>query len=99
MNKERLDIKDLSTSQQAALWVVLGFKQKSFYTSEVASSKLFTNESKKSIGGILSALYRNGFIEKISGGRDKLWKLNDSIEKKRKFYKKEISEVKEYWRY
>jgi len=98
MGGPKLNINDLSSSQQVALWVILHLEQKSFYTSEVAKSKFFTNEGKKSIGGILSALYRNGFIEKVSGGRDKLWKLNEKVRRGRDYYLKEISKAKTYWR-
>lgn len=97
-NKFATNIKDLSPSQQIALWVILHLKQKSFYTSEVANSEFFTNQGKKAIGGIMSALCRNGIIEKVSGGRDKLWKLNPSIEKEKEFYVQEITKVKTYWR-
>lgn len=98
MVKSQIDINNLSTSQQVALWVILHFKHKSFLSSEVAQSKFFTEEGGKAIGGILGALYRNGFIEKISGGRDKLWKLSDAIEKNKEDYKNQLFKVKTYWR-
>jgi len=92
------NIKDLSTSQQMALWVILRAGKKSFYTSEIAKSPFFTAKGKKAIGGIMSALYRNGIIEKISGGRDKLWKLSPSVERDKKSYKDKLFEAKAYWR-
>lgn len=98
MSKTKLDMNSLSSSQQVALWVILRFKEKSFYTSEVAESKFFTEQGKKSIGGILGALLRNGFIVKVSGGRDKLWKLSVEIENNKDFYLKELFKVKTYWR-
>ena len=98
MANSKFDISNLSTSQQVALWVILRLRHKSFFSSEVAQSSVFSEEGKKAIGGILSSLYRNGFIEKVSGGRDKLWRLNKEIENKRDFYKKEITKVKTYWR-
>jgi hypothetical protein len=98
MKVTSFDIKSLSSNQQVALWVTLHFRQKSFYTSEVGKSKFFTEKGKKAIGGILSALYRNGFIEKVSGGRDKLWKLSSNIEKSKEYYLNELLKVKTYWR-
>lgn len=98
MEKSQIDINNLSSSQQVVLWIILHFKQKSFLSSEVTKSKFFTEEGGKAIGGILGALYRNGFIEKISGGRDKLWRLNDEIEKNKECYKDQLFKVKAYWR-
>lgn len=98
MTKRTVNITNLSPSQQVALWVILHLKQKSFYTSEVAKSNLFTKKGKYAIGGIMSSLYKNGVVERLSGGRDKLWKLSNAIEENREFYKKEISKVKVYWR-
>jgi hypothetical protein len=46
----------------------------------------------------MSALYRNGLIEKIAGGRDKLWKLSNKVTKNKEKYKKEIAKVKAYWK-
>lgn len=98
MGNSSFNIKDLSSSQQVALWVILRLDQKSFYTSEIAESKYFTEEGKKAIGGILGALYRNGYIEKVSGGRDKLWKLSSEVESRKEDYKNELFKVKTYWR-
>jgi len=98
MEHGAFNIKDLSSSQQVALWVILRLNKRSFLTSEVAESKLFTKQGKKAIGGIMSALYRNGTIEKVSGGRDKSWKLSPPVEKNKDFYKKELFKVKSYWR-
>lgn len=98
MPNQKLNIQNLSSSQQVALWVILKLNRKSFYTSEVTNSKVFTEQGKKAVGGIMSALYRNGIIEKVSGGRDKLWKLNPSVEEEKEFYIQEITKVKAYWR-
>lgn len=98
MIKSTVSIADLSPNQQVALWVILHFRHKSFYTSEVAASSLFTRKGKYAIGGIMSSLHKNGVIERLSGGRDKLWKLNETVGKNREFYKREIFKVKAYWR-
>lgn len=98
MPNQKLNIENLSSSQQVALWVILRLNKKSFFTSEVAESKFFTEEGKKAVGGIMSALYRNKLIEKVSGGRDKLWKLSPPIEKGKEFYEKELFKTKAYWR-
>lgn len=98
MRDKQFNIKNLSPSQQVALWVILKFNKKSFFSSEIAGSEYLTEKGRKAIGGILGALSRNGFIEKVSGGRDKLWKLNSLIENNKEFYKKEITKVKTYWR-
>lgn len=98
MLNQKLNVQNLSSSQQVALWAILRLNKKSFFTSEIANSKFFTEEGKKAVGGIMSALYRNGIIEKVSGGRDKLWKLNPSIEKEEEFFKKELFKTKAYWR-
>lgn len=94
----KFEINNLSPSQQMALWIILKEDKKAFYTSEVAKSKFFTDKGKKAIGGIMSALYRNGLIEKVSGGRDKLWKLSPAVEKNKKVYKNELYKVKAYWK-
>ena len=98
MQEKTIDVYNLSSSQQVALWVIFHFKEESFFSSEVAQSKIFTDHGKKAIGGILCSLYRNGFIEKVSGGRNKLWRLNAEIEKKKNYYLKELFKVKTYWR-
>lgn len=96
-NKELPAIKDLSLNQQVALWVILRLDKKAFYSSDIASSDVFTDEGKKAMGGILSSLYRNGFIEKVSGGRDKLWRLSDTAESNKVVLREKLFKVKTYW--
>lgn len=42
------------------------------------------------------ALYRNGYLEKLSGGRDKMWKLSDEADKARDSIREQREEVKVY---
>lgn len=98
MQQGLVSVQSLSSNQQVALWVILRLNQNSFYSSDVAKSKFFTKKGKKAVGGILGSLYRNHFIDKVAGGRDKLWKLSDETEKNKQQYKDGLFRVKTYWK-
>lgn len=93
-------VNELPQNQQKALYVILLLRQKSFLTSEVANKLIrlgWTRNEGKSIGGVMSALYRNGLLEKIQGGRNKRWKLSNGAEGQLSEIKKMIDFIKSYW--
>jgi hypothetical protein len=87
---------DLPGAQQKMLNAILRFDRPAFRTSE-ALMKMEKDATGKSVGAILNALYRNGYLEKVQGGRDKMWKLSDAAELLREEIKQHISLVKVYW--
>lgn len=90
------DFHDLPQTQQKVLAVILRLNKKVFTSSEV-TQKLSVRTGGKSGGALLGALYRNGYLEKVAGGRDKVWKLADEAEKVRDDIKAQIFEFKVYW--
>ena len=111
MNEIQEKISYLPPTQQVALWVILRMPNAEeedfrFFSYEFAESfKKFasdkiTRNSKdygKFIGGVLSGLYRNGILKRLSGGRSKLWTLSDEVKKDFGEYKKYLYEIKTYW--
>jgi len=93
-------LNELPQGQQKALYAILLLRQKSFLSSEVARGLTkfgWSPNEGKSVGGVMGALYRNGFLEKLQGGRDKRWKLSAEIEKQLSEIKKMIDSIKSYW--
>lgn len=90
------DVGDLPEAQQKALFAMFRLGKPAFRTSEVGK-KMEGTLSGRSVGAVLNALQRNGYLEKVQGGRDKMWKLSDQAEKIRDEIRKKISEVKVYW--
>jgi hypothetical protein len=93
-------INELSQNQQKALYTIFLLRQESFLSSEVARKLLSLGWVKgegKSVGGVLSALYRNGFLEKIQGGRDKRWKFSEEVNRNLSGIKKLLDLIKTYW--
>lgn len=93
-------VNELPQNQQKALYAILLLRQKSFLTSEVARKLThlgWTKNEGKSIGGVVSALYRNGFLEKIQGGRDKRWRFSDEAGRQLSQIKEMINLIKVYW--
>lgn len=95
MNKLK-PLADLPEAQQKALFAILRFRKPGFKTSEVRD-KIGGAADGQSVGAVLGALYRNGYLEKVAGGRDKRWILSKQAESAREVMKKHISEVKVYW--
>lgn len=93
---ELKSIGDLPAAQQKALFTILRFQRPGFKTSEIRD-KVSKAASGRSVGAVLGALYRNGYLEKVQGGRDKMWKLSDEAKAVRDQIKREISQVKVYW--
>lgn len=111
MNKVQEKISYLPPTQQVALWVILrmpnaereNFK---FFSSDFtthfrrfASNKINggSEEYGRFIGGVLSGLFRNGVLKRLSGGRSKLWTLSDEVKRSFEEYKRYLLEVKKYW--
>lgn len=93
-------VNELPQNQQKALYAILLLRQRSFLTSEVAKKLSrfgWSLNEGKSVGGIMSALYRNGFLEKIQGGRNKRWKLSDNAERQLSRIKEMMDSIKTYW--
>lgn len=90
------ELDSLPEAQQKSLEVVLRLKKPSFRTSEIIP-KLDVSMNGRSVGGILGSLFRNGYLQRLQGGRDKLWKLSDDVEQQRDEIKKKLNQVKEYW--
>ena len=89
-------ISDLPESQQKALFTILRMNRPAFRTSEV-HKKLSNEMTGRSVGAVLGSLYRNGYLDKVQGGRDKMWKFSSSAETLRDDIKEQISGVKAYW--
>lgn len=90
------DIGDLPEAQQKALFTILRLGKPAFRTSEVGK-KMAGALSGRSVGAVMNALQRNGYLEKVQGGRDKLWKLSGQAESVREHIRQKISAVKVYW--
>jgi len=93
-------VNELPQNQQKALYAILLLRQESFLTSGVAKKLTrfgWSLNEGKSVGGIMSALYRNGFLEKVQGGRDKRWKLSAETEEQLSQIEKILNSVKAYW--
>lgn len=87
---------ELPPAQQRVLQAILQLQKSVFHTSEVAR-KIESFARGKAAGGVLGALYRNGYLKKLSGGRDKTWRLSDEAIKARDELKQHIGEVKVSW--
>ena len=96
MTSEIKKVFDLSQAQQRALQAILQLRQDTFRTSDV-SKKIEDLVEGKAAGAVLGALYRNGYLKKLSGGRDKSWRLSDEAIKVRDELKQHIGEVKITW--
>ena len=87
---------DLPEAQQKVLFTVLRTNKLAVHTSEVHKS-IGDVMTGRSVGAVLGSLYRNGYLDKVQGGRDKRWVLSKRAEVVRGEIKKQISEVKVYW--
>ena len=87
---------DLPEAQQKILFTVLRISKPAFLTSEV-HKKVGNKMTGRSVGAILGSLYRNGYLDKVQGGRDKRWVLSKQVESARDEIKQQISDVKVYW--
>ena len=96
MDKKIKPFADLPQAQQRALDVILRLKKDAFYSSDV-QERIETRSGGKGAGAVLGALYRNNYLKKISGGRDKLWALTDEAKRIRPELLENILEVKGYW--
>lgn len=89
-------IGDLPEAQQKILFTVLRIGKPAFLTSEV-HKKVSDEMTGRSVGAVLGALYRNGYLDKVQGGRDKRWVLSKQADADRDEIKQQISKVKQYW--
>lgn len=89
-------IGDLPEAQQKILFTVLRMNKPAFLTSEV-HKKVSDEMAGRSVGAVLGSLYRNGYLDKVQGGRDKRWVLSKQAEAVRDEIKQQISDVKIYW--
>lgn len=101
----------LPVTQQLGLWVILqmpgaGSNAFSFRSSDFSQRArkfvmpALTTSSVdygKFTGGVLSGLFRNGFLVRLAGGRNKVWTLSEEIRTNFEEYKKTLFEVKTYW--
>lgn len=90
------DIGDLPEAQQKALYTIIRIGKPAFRTSEVGK-KMAEELSGRSVGAVMNALQRNGYLEKVQGGRDKMWRLSTNADTTRDEMSKRISEIKVYW--
>jgi len=93
---ELKEVTNLPQAQQKALFTILRMKRPAVRTSEVHEN-MDGNITGRSVGAVLGSLYRNGYLEKVQGGRDKMWKLSSKAEEVHNELKQEISKVKVYW--
>ncbi|MFH1353770.1 MAG: hypothetical protein ABIH36_00615 [bacterium] len=96
MTHDLKEVFDLPQAQQRALYAILQFRQDTFRTSDVAR-KIEDFVEGKAAGAVFGALYRNGYLKKLSGGRDKSWRLSDEAIKTRDELRRHIGEVKISW--
>ena len=87
---------DLPEAQQKALAVILRIKKPAFRTSELID-KMEGSVSGRSVGGVVGSLFRNGYLQRLQGSRDKMWKLSAEADKSRDMIREQLSEVKQYW--
>lgn len=87
---------DLPEAQQKALFTILRMRKLAVRTSEV-HEKIDSNMTGRSVGAVLGALYRNEYLEKVQGGRDKLWKLSEGAEQIRSEIQQQLARIKQYW--
>ncbi len=111
MDKIKEKISYLPPTQQVAFWLILrmpeaGKKDFKFFSHEFAREyKKFAPKKMKEnpeeygrfVGGILSGLFRNSILKRLSGGRNKAWVLSDDVKRNFREYKKILLEVKAYW--
>ena len=90
-------IDDLPGAQQKALFMILRLKQSAFRTSEIVE-KLGGDNDGRSVGAVLGSLARNGYLEKVQGGRDKTWKLSAEADSATPSLQHRLAELKQYWR-
>lgn len=53
-----------------------------------------------SVGGTIGALFRNDYLQRLQGSRDKMWKLSDEsdeAEKSKKAIKNQLNDLNQYW--
>ena len=93
-NLKTLD--NLPESQQKVLAVMLRMKKLAFRTSEILA-KMEDLVDGRSVGGIIGSLFRNGYLQRLQGSRDKLWKLSDDAEETREQIREQFKEIKKYW--
>lgn len=96
MTKGLKQIHELPETQQKTLQAIFQLKKDSFNTSDVVKKIEYFVEG-KAAGAVLGALYRNGYLEKVQGGRDKRWVLSRQVEAVRDEIRQQISQVKIYW--
>ncbi|HBE90786.1 MAG: hypothetical protein A3E37_02765 [Candidatus Andersenbacteria bacterium RIFCSPHIGHO2_12_FULL_46_9] len=96
MTKEIKKVHELPETQQRALYAILQLRKDSFNTSDVVKKIEYFVEG-KAAGAVLGALYRNGYLDKVQGGRDKRWILSKQAEAVRDEIRQQISDVKMYW--
>lgn len=96
MEKGLKKVHELPETQQRALQAILLLKKDSFNTSDVVK-KIEDFVTGKAAGAVLGALYRNGYLDKVQGGRDKRWILSKQVEAVRDEIRQQILEVKIYW--
>lgn len=87
---------NLPEAQQKILFTILRMGRPAFLTSEV-HRKVSDEMTGRSVGAVLGSLYRNSYLDKVQGGRDKRWVLSKQAEVVRDEIKQQISEVKVYW--
>lgn len=90
------ELDSLPEAQQKALAVIFRIKKPSFRTSEVIP-KMNNSMNGRSVGGVLGSLFRNGYLKRLQGGRDKMWKLSNAAEQLREEIKQQLLEVRAYW--
>jgi len=98
-------IRNLPFKQQVALYVLLKTARKrgKFTFANFINDMVplfYKNEQEKLpriLGGLLSSLMRNGMIERLSGGRHPIWRLNPELHKNSAKYRKTMRPSYAYW--
>ncbi len=95
--KELKKIGDLPEAQQKMLYAIIGLRKPAFRTSEMARKVKGDKANGRSVGAVLGSLYRNGYLDKVAGGRDKRWTLSDKVSNSLNDIKEELLRLKAYW--
>ena len=88
------ELDNLPEAQQKALAVILRMKKPAFRTSEILA-KMEDSTDGRSVGGVIGSLFRNGYLQRLQGSRNKKWKLSADADKDS--IREQLNELKKYW--
>lgn len=75
LNERVQSVSDLTSAQQKVLQIVLQIPAFTFNTADIIAKSAHFSADGQAIGGVLGSLYRLGMLERLSGGRNKEWRV------------------------